>query len=229
MATKAELIFSVKELLKEHTDDSLLSDDHIGFQVNAYRSMFLRQLYSDRSKSFDEAAKQTLCVTMAPTKSGTCGIDIGCTILRSVERIPGLLSVKGRPALTRVGPPIIGSESYELVNSTQASMCIDDQYAGNVAFIMDGYIYLTGASPAVKLIKCLSITGIFDDPTDLEDFKIYETCGSITTEQCYVEDVSEYPIPGHMISQIILQIVKDFKGVEALEQTRDINNDGVPG
>lgn len=227
MATRAEMIFSVKELLKEHTDDSLLSDEHILFQIKAYRAMLLRQLYSDRAKEYDDAAKQTFCADMVLTDPGICGINTGCFILRSEEKIPGLLSVKGRSALTRVGPPIIGMPGYELTTPDRVGACMDDPYSGATAFIMDDYLYMVGRGVATKLIKCISVTGIFEDPEKLEYLNSCDSCGTNQPVKCYNDD-SELPMPSHMIQNIIQMVVKDFAQVERLEDHRDRDNDSSP-
>ncbi len=227
MATRAELIFSVKELLKDHTDDTLIADEHVLFQIKAYRAMLLRQLYSDRSKAFDDAAKQTFCADMVLTDPGICGIDTGCFILRSEEKIPGLLSVKGRSALTRVGPPIIGLPGYELVTPEAIKQCMDDPYSGNTAFVMDNYLYLVGRGVATKLIKCVSVTGIFEDPEKLEYLSSCDSCGTSKVTPCYTDE-SELPMPSHLIAPITQMVVKDFIGVEKLEDRRDTDNNSVP-
>ncbi len=227
MATRAELIFSVKELLKEHTDDSLIADEHVLFQIKAYRAMLLRQLYSDRSKAFDDAAKQTFCADMILTDPGICGIDTGCFILRSEEKIPGLLSVKGRSALTRVGPPIIGLPGYELVTPEAIKACMDDPYSGSTAFIMDNYLYLVGRGVSTKLIKCVSVTGIFEDPEKLEALSSCDACNTPKHDPCF-SDEADLPMPSHLIAPIINMTVKEFVGVKKLDDHRDTDNNSVP-
>ena len=227
MATRAELIFSVKELLKEHTDDSLIADAHVLFQIKAHRAMLLRQLYSDRAKEFDDAAKQTFCATMERTDPGICGIDTGCFILRSKEKIPGLLSVKGRSALTRVGPPIIGMPAYELAKPETIKQCMEDEYSSSTAFIMDDYLYLVGRGVATKLIKCVSVTGIFANPEDLEELSACDTCGSDEVTQCFTDD-SDMPMTAHLIGPVVSLTVADFAKVNPLEDKRDKDNNSVP-
>ena len=226
MATSAEIVFSVKELLKDHTDDTLIENDHVLFLVKSYRNLLLRQLYSDRSKGYDASAIQSFCVGMKRTDSGVCGTTTGCFILRSEQKIPGLLSVKGRSSLVRVGPPIIGAAGYDLISPDYVSICMDDKYASNSAFVLDDYIYLVGKEPSVNLVKCVSVTGIFDNPDALKE---YSTCDTWSTSKtpCVTEE-SEFPIPAFMVTTIINEIVKDFKGTRDLVQTRDRDNNAVP-
>lgn len=227
MATKLEMIYSVKELLKDHTDDSLLSEDFILFQIKAYRSMFLRQLYSDRAKELDADATQTFCVDTKTVDPGTCGITTGCHILRSVEKIPSLLSIKGRSTLTRVGPPIIGIPAYEVVDAAGINACMNDPYSGTTAFLMDNYLYLVGKDPATKLIKCISVTGIFSNPDALAELGNCDSCGKEVKEPCYTDDAN-FPVPEHMVPMLIKATVEDYVRTEKLADRRDIDNNGVP-
>jgi len=225
MSTRAELIFSVKELLKEHTDDSLIADEHIMFQIKNMRAMLLRQLYSDRAKRFDASVTQSFCIGMEVVDNGLCGARTNCTVLRSVEKIPGLLSVKSRSSLTRVGPPVIGTDSYDLIDSNYLSECLDDEYAGHSVFLDDDYLYLVGNTVAAKLIKCVRVSGVFEDPEDLEDYD--DTCEANKLTKCFTAE-SDYPIPGFMASSIIQEVVKPYIKVRTLEEHRDTDNNAAP-
>lgn len=229
MATKLEMIYSVKEMLKDHTDDSLLSEDFLLFQIKAYRAMFLRQLYSDRAKELDSDATQTFCVDTELTDPGICGITTGCHILRSVQKIPSLLSIKGRSTLTRVGPPIIGIPAYEVVTPAQISECMADQYSSTAAFLMDDYLYLVGKDPATKLIKCISVTGIFSNPDALAELGNCDSCGKQDKAPCYTDDAN-FPVPEHMVPMIIKATYSDYLEGEKFKLTerRDVDNNAVP-
>lgn len=227
MATRAELIFNIKELLKEHTDDSLIIDEQVLFQIKSFRALFIRQLYSDRAKEFDQSATQSFCMDMEKVDAGLCGVNTNCYVLRSTKKIPDLLSIKGRSTLISVGPPIIGMEPHELVDYTEVNSCMDDPYSSTAAFVQDGYIYIVGKEPSFILIKCVNVTGIFDDPDLLEEFELCETCGTTSTSSCYDEEAS-FPVPGHLIPLITEEVMKGYLRTEKLEDHRDVDNNSVP-
>lgn len=224
--TRLEIVYNIKELLKEHTDDSLVSNDHILFLFGTYRAKYLRQLYSDRAKAIDNSALQTLCLSTSPVDRGTCGVTVDCEIVRTKNQIPDLLSIKGRPALTFVGPPIIGASGFDRISNGQVNSCMTDSYSTTSFFIDNGYIYIVGTEPAVKQIKCIRVKGIFENPTDLEGFSS-STCDSISIDPC-VSDETDYPIPAHMVADINVAVLKNFIVTEKLEQTRDKDNNDVP-
>lgn len=226
MATQNELVYSVKELLKDHTDNSLISNAHVLFQLKAFRALLLRQLYSDRARAYDYNVIQTFCLEMEVADSGLCGTNTGCKILKSKKQLPELLSLKGRAAFVRAAPPIIGAEPFDIIKSSNISNCLEDEYGTNSVFIKDRYVYLVGQTPSVLLVKCISVSAIFVDPEDLYDYNTCKSCGG-ESEPCYTED-SDFPMPGFLITPLINGVLKEFLTVKALEQRRDVDNNDVP-
>ncbi len=224
---RLEIQYNIKELLKDHTDDSLLSTRHILYLFSLYRAKYVRQLYSDRAKEYDASVIQTLCVNMEMVDSGTCGLKTNCNVLRSVERIPEALSIKGRNAITYIGPAAIGSRSFDLVTNESISACMEDEYATTSAFIEDGYVYMAGLTPSIKMIKCIKVKGIFEDPELLEDFTVCNSCTDPSPTAC-VTDETAYPIPAHMVADVNTEVLKIYLGTDRLEGTRDTENNSVP-
>jgi hypothetical protein len=223
MATRLELIYNVKELMKDHTDDSLMSDRHILFLHDLFRARLLRQLYSDRSKGLDDSAMQDICLEMQLVDKGLCGITTPCTVARSVKRLPELLSLKGRNALVKVAPAVVGAKPFEIIQEGEVNSTIEDKYSYTSAFISDGYVYMVEKTPAAKLIKCISITGIFDTPNELEEH--YNCCGCSDKQTPCVTDETQYPAPGHMLSDISESVLQSF--LRTIQVPRDEDNDSV--
>lgn len=226
MANRLELVYSIKELMKEHTDDTLMSDRHILFLFNTYRAKYLRQLYSNRAKELDSSSTQTLCLDMEKVDKGVCGITVDCTVVRSKIKLPDLLSLRGRSALISAGPAIVGTERFEVINADEANICMSDKFATTSVFIEDNYLYVVGNTPASNLIKCIRVTGIFSDPDSLEDFNNCCNCDD-KPEPC-LTDETDYPIPGHLIPEISKEVLNDFLSTFNVTPSRDTDNDSVP-
>lgn len=225
MPTKLEILYNIKELMREHTDDTLMSDRHILFLFGMHRAKLLRQLYSDRAKELDSSALQTLCVGMETVDKGLCGITVNCNIKRSKVKVPDLLSLKGRSALVSAGPPMVGSNKFDLINNVNVNAVMADEYATTSVFFEDDYLYVIGPVPAAELVSCIRITGIFDSPMELENFS--STCPTQKFTPCVTDD-TEYPIPGHMIADVTQLVLKDFLTTLNVVQIRDIENDSTP-
>ena len=225
--TTNELIYSVKELLKNHSDDSLVSNTHILHLFNAQRAMFLRQLYSKRSKAFDSSAIQSFCMPMEMVDKGLCGITTDCFVLRSTDRIPTVLSIRNRGTITYIGPSMVGAEAFDIVKPSEINSCMQDKYATTTAFIQDGYVYVSGVSPAVARIKCLKVEGIFEDPMELENCNTCEGCNTSKESHCFTLE-STYPVPGHLVSLMTKEVLKSFILTHKLEDQRDVTNNSTP-
>lgn len=226
MANRLEIIYNIKELMKDHTDDSLMSDRHILFLFTTHRAKFLRQLYSDRAKGLDSSASQTLCLNMIKVDKGTCGVTTDCFITRSKEKLPNLLSLRGRSALMSAGPAVVGTSKFDVVQAQDASICMDDPYATTSVFIQDNYLYVIGPTIASSLIKCIRVEGIFDNPSILEVYN--NCCGCEDTPDPCVTDLTEYPVPGHMVPDINQAVLRDFLSTYNVTASRDTDNDSVP-
>ncbi len=225
MANRLEIVYNIKELMKDHTDDSLMSDRHILFLFKTHRARFLRQLYSDRAKGLDDSSMQSLCLEMEKVDRGTCGITTDCYINRSKEKLPNLLSLRGRTALLSVGPTAVGVDNFDVISPFDVSTCMDDPYATTSVFIDDGYLFVVGSTPAANLIKCIRIVGIFDDPDALTAYN--NCCGCDKPEPC-VTDTTDYPVPGHMVGDINQAVLKDFLTTINVMSLRDTDNDSAP-
>lgn len=226
MATRTELVYSIKELLKDHVDDSLISERHILFLIGTYRAKYLRQLYSTRAKAFDEAAKQCLVLDMEVADPAVCGLATGCNVLKSKQKLPNLLSVRGRSTLSYVGPAIYGTRPFELIESEEAHTYVNDKYSSIAAFIEGGYVFVVGHEIAVKLIRYIRVEGIFDDPQRLEGFKSCE-CDPDEVSSC-VDDYTEYPVPGHLVPTIQEEVLQNYLRTYKLTEHRDVDNNSVP-
>ena len=226
MATRTELVYNIKELLRDHVDDSLISERHILFLIGTYRAKYLRQLYSKRSKAFDDSAKQCVVLEMEKADPAVCGLTTECIVLKSVQKLPNLLRVQGRSTLSYVGPAFYGTRPFELIESEDAYAYTQDKYSKVAAYIEGGYVYVIGKSPAVNLIKWIRVEGIYDTPGALEGYKSCE-CSPDEDSEC-VDDFTEYPVPGHLIADINKEVLKNYLVTMPLEDKRDITNNSVP-
>ncbi len=218
MANRLEIVYNIKELMKDHTDDTLMSDRHILFLFKTQRARFLRQLYSDRAKGLDASAIQVLCLDMEKVDRGACGITTNCHISRSKKKLPNLLSLRGRSALISAGPALVGSSKFDIINSLDANQAMSDKYSTTSIFLDDGYLYVVGTTPAAGLIKTIRVQGIFDDPDALAGF--------LDGKDPCVTELTDYPVPGHMVADINQEVLRNY--LQTINVPRDTDNDSVP-
>lgn len=224
MAKTSQIIYDVRELLNQYSDDSVYDDRYILYLYNLKREVLMRQLYDDKSRNFDKLSMQTLCLSVEETDRGLCGIEIGCTVLRSVKPIPKLLCVRNRETLISVTPPMVLSKSFKIIDFNQAGSILDRPYSNGIYVTIDpeGYIYIFSNIPEYKLINCIYITGIFATPSDLEEFSNCCNCED-TVESCFTED-SEYPAPAYIIDAARNDIIKLLMGTKEQTKADEQNN-----
>lgn len=208
MAKTSQIIYDVREVLNEYSDDSNYSDSHILYLYNLKREKALRQLYDDKSRNFDKITQQSLCLTLNEIDKGLCGITVDCTVLRSTQPMPTLLAVRNRETLLSVTAPIMLSKSFKIIDYFQTDSILSRPYSNGiyVTFDSEGYLYLFSKIPEHKLIDSVFVIGIFSDPSELEHYTNSCACSPVV-EECFTLD-SEYPAPAYIIDMARDEIIK---------------------
>lgn len=220
------MIYDVKELLNKYGDDNLYEDRHILYLYNLKRAKFLRQLLDDKTRSIDNILIQTFCLSFEQISSAICGISSCDTLMRSTKPIPKLLEVRNRSMLISIQPSIVTSKSFKLIDVSQASTILDRPYSNGIYVFTDdkGYVYLLSKNEEYKMIECLFLRGVFEDPSDLEGYKNCCECEN-TEDNCFTEDMV-YPAQSFLIDTIRDEIIKLLIGTkEQIPQDSDNNSD----
>ncbi len=227
MATKLQIIYDVKELLKKYNDDSEYDDRHILYLYNIKRAKFLRQLLDDKTRGFDNILLQSLCLSFEEVDKALCGLEVGCTIMKSTKPLPKLLEVRNRNTLVSIQPSIMLSKPFKVINFTEASYILDRPYSNGIyaTVDVDGYIYLISNLEEHKLINCLYINAIFEDPSELESYSNCCDCENLQNESCFDND-TDYPAPSFLIDDIRNEIIKLLiTSKEKIKEDKNNNSD----
>lgn len=224
MAKTLEIIYDVREVLNEFSDDSLYDDRHILYLYNLKREKYLRQLYDDKSRNFDKLCMQSLCLSLKEIDKGLCGITTDCTVLRSTQTLPTLLAVRNRETLISVTAPIMLSGSFKIIDFFQASTILERPYSNSiyVTFDSEGYLYLFSKIPEHKLISSVYVVGVFSTPSDLENYTNSCNCETVQ-ESCFTLD-TEYPAPAYIIDLARDEIIKLLLGTKEQIKPDEQNN-----
>jgi len=212
MAKLNELIYDIREGLREFSDDSEIDNRYIIYLYNIKRSKYLRRDLNNYQKTTDNSIKQTLCLEMEEVSIDECGLDYNCeTILRSVKPIPTPLELHTKVAITTIKPTNRISKPFNFVSKDRIPYIEGSSFSSSIyTFIdVDNHVYVYSLSDAYRLIECLTVTGIFENPLELENFS--NCCGcSSDTEKCFDINNTEYPIQPHYIDLIREEIIKDL-------------------
>lgn len=210
MANKLELIYDIKEYLKAYSDDIELSNEYVLYLYRKKRAKHLRRLLNDYTRKFDNIILQSLCVGVEEVDKSVCGFDYGCKIMRSKVPLPSLIDLRSRSSLISVGPSVVASENFKIINSSQAPFILSKKYSSGIYTFLnpDGYLYLISNSDSLKLLECIYVTALFEDPEELETFT--NCCGECDNIESCFTDETEYPMQGFLIDEISNEIKKEL-------------------
>jgi len=203
MATLAELTYDILNTAR----GGVLSDDEtIGFLEVQYwihntRAMLIRQDINKGRTVSGNIIQILPCLDVDIVDASTCpcSLPVGCSILRTRNRIPKPIEVDNKDLIIKVSSIEISARPYTLINVARVPFIGNNKFAklAPKAFYADGYIWLLNSSPVEKI----TVWGVFENPTMLKD---YVDCSNAT---CYSDD-DEYPISNWMIPAL-KQIIKD--------------------
>lgn len=211
MAKVNELLYDIREAIHAFSDDSELDNRYLLYLYNIKRAKYLRQDLNNYQKTVDNSILQTLCLSMEVVSINECSVDYSCgTILRSTQPVPTPIELHTKTAITKVKPIKRLSVPFNFISKDKAPYIEDAPYPNALyAFLdNDNYIYVYSASDSYKLLECITVTGVFEDPTSLSEYS--DCCGCTASQNpCYSVDDSEYPLQPHFIDVIREEIIKD--------------------
>jgi hypothetical protein len=221
-----KMIYDVREVLRQYTDDSEVSDRYIIYLYGLKRAKYLRQDLNNYQRTTDISVTQTLCLPLEQISANQCGLNIDCeTILRTTKPIPQPLELHIKSAITSVKPSKKLVIPFSFVNKEKATYFEDSPFNGIFAYLdNDKYIYLVSKINTLNLLDCITITGVFEDPLDLLNYSNCCNCEDIIP--CYNIDTSNYPLQPHLIDLIKLEIINELiKESNIPEDKKNDSND----
>ena len=223
MALLKEIVYDIREALKEYSDDSELDNRYIKYLYNIKRAKYLRQDLNNYSKTVDLSITQTFCLSMSLSSGDECGDDCP-KLLRSDKPIPKPLELHSKVAITSVKPTKRIGIPFNFIPKEQITYLEGALFSnGLYAFLdNDNYIYVYSLTDSYKLLDCLTVTGVFENPTELANYANCCDC-SDNVISCYDEDNSEYPLQPHYIDLIKSEIVNDLIKLKQIPE--DYEND----
>lgn len=203
-----EIAYSVKETIRDFSDDSDISTDHVKYLVNLYRSQFLKREFAKPGRSVGENPKQDLkCLKLELADAADCcDITSDCSILRTQEKIPDPVESKGIPLITRVGPVNKIQSGFSFVSYHRAIFSGNGEFNKyNIfAFYMNDRIFIKSHSEnrEANMMEYVNVRGIFQDPSKVGQFI---NCDG---DPCFTDD-DAYPINTWMIPMIKNAVIQE--------------------
>jgi hypothetical protein len=223
-----KIIYDVREALNQYSDDNEIDSRYIIYLYGIKRAKYLRQDLNNFNRSIDNSIQQQLCLKMEEVSINTCGLDFECdTILRTTQSIPKPLELHTKTSIVNVKPTNRVSIPFNFVNKSRIYYLEGAEFPNSLyAFLdTDNYIYVYSKNEDFKNLECLTITGIFEDPLELKNYKNCCSCKPDLANQCFDEMTSDYPLQPHYIDLIKNEIVNDL--IKKLQIPEDKTNNSI--
>jgi len=171
----------------------------------------------------DDFSKVTIdCVELIETTPFDCDCipPLGCKVYRSRYKIPSPVSSSGKNIFGPVRT-IDGSKEFAMLSNAQSSYSKYAKYASSVesVFIKNNYLYVLKSSGEMLV----SITGIFQDPFEVAEFKTI--CQAENQPTCVSLLDQEFSMLSELEDKVINKAVEELALV-LVRMPKDIVNDG---
>jgi len=222
MSTLNQIAYNILMSVRPHLiDDEDLDIRKVKHDVHLKRALFIRNELN-KNRTIDINLVQTLgCVEVEWANPIECCIDIpiDCKLLRTKERIPNAIELHNSKLITRVGSIFLMNKKFNFVSYDRFIFSGNTEYNKNeiYATLHDGYIYLKSNSLSLNGIKYIDIQGVFEDPSEVANFK--DCDGKV----CYSDD-DTYPVNMWMEDYIKSALIEEYFKV-TLRATKDTAND----
>ena len=218
MITLNKLLYDIKNIAYGGTqsDDTPISDRQVAYWINQLRAQFVSQALNKRLSIPDAFVQFIECIPLeCVDKVECCNGSSEEFWLRSTQKIPATIQRNGKNTVTAV----YSSDQNKGFSETTYYRQRTNKYNTYTAhkprwFFKDNYLYITND----KLMDEVSLAGVFEDPTEVSEFKKCD--GSL----CFTWDMP-YPVTGAISSLITNTVLKEKMGI-VLQAPRDDSNDG---
>lgn len=224
--TLNEIIYSLREVAGETSDDSRITDDMIVYWINNHRAYIIRKELEKYGNTIDENVRQSLgCVPVSISDTGECCIvSSNCSILRT-EIIPEPLKLSNNVAITHVGPVDKLSSPFSFIDYDRAIWSGNGGFNKNIifAFFHNGRIYIKTHPDNLygQALQFININGVFQDPRKAFDF------AHCNGDVCWTYD-SEYPINNDTIELLKENILKGkFRLIFKEDKSNDADSSNI--
>lgn len=203
-----EIIQRVQSLYSRgvQSDDTRLTSRHIYNKILTVRSKLITQ-ESKKKQKINQWNYQTLsCVELEKALPYECPCvpQIGCEILKTKHPLPKPLTNLNNHLIQSV-TSLDGSIIYSEIGWIEKKYKSSNKYTGNKPdyYIRDEKIYITHKNGP----KIISITGVFEDPLEAEN---YPSICNTESEECESPLERELPIDNDMVDTLVEMSVNEL-------------------
>ena len=205
--TYREVTYLILDLLKQSSDDSYYTQEHILFLVSKIRSAILKQTYSNIKKEIPESNYQTICLDLKETPAIAGEPCEGGSYLRSQQKIPSTLTIGN----TQIYPVDYYQGEITFVSRERMRYVGHNKWLQNIIYASlgpDSHLYFKSSNPQYLYMEKAKMTGIFEDTDKAAELE----CPSEEGQVCDIMD-KKFPLEEGLVASVIELTVKYLNGV----------------
>lgn len=220
MATFAEIIYSVLDLLKERSDDAYYTEEHVLFLAKKIRATLLERKYKgSRNATYSPMStenQQQVCLQLSPATMlpGSCAGQW----LASTQTIPELLP--GFDGVTCTGHDLLPT-TVVFIPRERMPYVGYNKWLRNFVYAcrsIDGKLYLHGMNPQFMYLENAGLTGVFADPEAAAKMS-HEAC---MTGKCDIMN-TKFPLEAGLVPSLIELVVQELLGSRYAPEDKNNN------
>ena len=215
--TYREIVYSILDLLKQSSDDSFYTEEHVLFLVSKMRATILKQTYANIKKEIPESNYQTICLDLKEVSAIAGEPCEGGTYLRSEQKIPTTLPIGN----TQIYPVDYYQGEITFVSRERMRYVGHNKWLQNIIYASlgpDSHLYFKSSNPQYLYMEKAKMTGIFEDTDKAAELE----CSSEGEEVCDIMD-RKFPLEEGLVASVIELTVKYLNGA-AYKPTDSTNN-----
>ena len=200
-----ELIHMINDELRQESDDTYYTLEHIQFLCNKYRARILKSEYDTRAKKqISESVYQTINLTLEEVSpNGESFVCDGGSLLRSKEIIPTLIAGLGDPMVYPLD--FYNGDRISYVPKNRMKFVGHNKWMNTIIYCSlhpDGHLYFTSQNAQFRFLEKANIIGVFEDADAASEL-------DNSNNNCDLME-RDYPIEGYMVPSLINLVVREL-------------------
>ena len=219
--TPIEIIFAIREKLKEYVDDTRFTDDYLLYLVDLKRATLLKQKYNRIQRQVDEQILQSVALEMVEEDASdftAVPLEFGYDIVKSKLPLPKILDLDHKNVIERISTVGKLDIPINIVSRRRFTYAGTGDYDRDQFFAMmdnEGYIYIKGTTEEHRNYDYISVTALFERPMEVLDL--------ITNNSDKDVNDFKYPCKNELVDIIIDMIVQQLANIKSLPSDEDNN------